>query len=772
MRHPLLTLAAVCALLAPMTLRAPQAQAATAPTAATAATPLNAPARVIVKFKEGTALARKQALSLTTASQVHAERAQELGQRVGIALKGGAGIAERTQVMTARGMSSAQLAARLAKEGDVEYAVVDKRRHVSSMAQTPNDPLFASVAGSQGPAVGQWYLKAPTANAAVAIGDIVSGINAPGAWDLTTGTSSVVVAVIDTGVRFDHPDLTGRFYPGYDFISDVATANDGDGRDADPSDPGDWITQAESDDANGQFKDCGASDSSWHGTQVSGIIGAATHNQMGMASVGRNVMLLPVRVLGKCGGYDSDIIAGMRWAAGLSVPGVPANTHPAKVLNLSLGGDGACDVSTGYPDAVAQINAAGAVIVASAGNSAGHAVAVPANCSGVIGVTGLRHVGTKVGFSDLGPEISISAPGGNCVNTTAGSACLYPILTTSNAGTTTPVVGTGIYTDSFNSSLGTSFSAPLVSGAAALVLSIAPNSTPAQVRSFLMSTARPFPTTGGDVGAAPGDAPVQQCVAPHKDPSGNFVDQLQCYCTTSLCGAGMLDVSAAVHAADTAAVPTAPLVSSSANPSVGASVTLDGSSASPITGRTIAAYQWSMSGSGGATIADPTAAVTTLTATAAGTVTVTLTVTDSVGATTSRSTVLAISSAPTAVIAPSATTTSVGTPITLDGSGSTASSGRSIATYTWAITSGGSLATLSATSGASVTLTPTGTGSVTVMLTVTDSAGVSGSTSTTLTLTAAPVSSGGGGGALGWQWLLALAAAVVALRRSARRGTV
>ena len=151
-----------------------------------------------------------------------------------------------------------------------------------------------------------------------------------------------------------------------------------------------------------------------------------------MAGVAPGVGVLPVRVLGKCGGYDSDIIAGMLWATGLPVPGVPANPYPARVINMSLGGDGAC--SAAYQDVVDQITAAGTVIVAAAGNSSGHAVAAPANCRGVIAVSGLRHVGTKVGFASLGPEVTIGAPGGNCVNTGANSPCLYPILTTSGLG--------------------------------------------------------------------------------------------------------------------------------------------------------------------------------------------------------------------------------------------------------------------------------------------------------------------------------------------------
>ncbi len=418
----------------------------------------------------------------------------------------------RTQGLRATGLSSSQLAVRLAAQADVEWAVPDRRRRRLAL---PNDGHFPGGQQFITPTVGQWYLRAPDAT-------VASAINAVGAWELTHGSAAITVAVLDTGVRFDHPDLVGKLHPGYDFIADRSTASDGNGRDGDASDTGDWTTAEQ----------CGpgeaASNSSWHGTQVAGLIGAASDNQTGMAGVGRRVMVLPVRVLGRCGGFDSDIIAAMRWAAGVSsLPTV--NPHPARVLNMSLGSSGSCDAS--YRDVVAELNAAGVSVVAAAGNETGLAVGVPANCPGVIAVAGARHFGSKVGYSSIGPEATIAAPAGNCVN--PSGACLYPLLSTTNAGTTTP--GANTYSDSFRSTLGTSFAAPLVAGTVGLTLSVDPALQPAQIRNLLQSSARPFPSSGSG-------AEVVACSVP------TLAEQLECYCTTTTCGAGLLDAGAAMLA--------------------------------------------------------------------------------------------------------------------------------------------------------------------------------------------------------------------------------
>ncbi|QPF75924.1 S8 family serine peptidase [Roseateles sp. DAIF2] len=504
-------------------------------------------ARVIVRFKAAAQSVRAKPLALRArameAADIAQTRAYGLGLRTGRSLAARLSLDERTHVITARGMSSAALAQRLAQDGEVEMVVVDQRRRHYA---TPNDSYYMT-GPSSGPAAGQWYLREPSAG-------IVSSINAPAAWDRTTGSNSIVVAVLDTGIRKDHPDLAAQIVGGYDMVgfssgssTALAIANDGNHADNDASDPGDWVTQA---DINGGSlgSTCTSEDvanSSWHGTRVAGLIAATSNNGQGIAGVAWGSKILPVRVLGKCGGYDSDIIAGMRWAAGVSVPGLPANPNPARVLNLSLGGSGSCG-TTGigalYRQAISEATARNAVVVAAAGNTEGLAVGLPGNCPGVITVAGLRHIGSKVGFSSLGSEVTLAAPGGNCVNVDAnGNAtgpCLYPILSTTNSGSQGPVANDERYVGG----VGTSFSTPLVSGVVALMLAQQPSLTPSQVANLLRSTVRPFVSSGATAGIA-------QCQAP------SATKQDECYCTTSTCGAGMLDAAAAVAAATPAPAP-------------------------------------------------------------------------------------------------------------------------------------------------------------------------------------------------------------------------
>lgn len=372
---------------------------------------------------------------------------------------------------------------------DVVVAEPDRIRTID---RVPNDPSYGS----------QWHYRAPTST--------VFGANLPPAWDVTTGSSSTVVAVLDTG-RLDHADLAGQWVPGYDFVSDSRIGNDGNGRDSNPNDPGDWITSTEN--SSGFFAGCGVSNSSWHGTHVAGTVAAATNNGLGVAGVGWGTKVLPVRVLGKCGGYDSDIIDGLRWAAGLTVSGVPANANPAQVLNLSLGGSGAC--STSWQSAINAVTAAGASVVVSAGNSNVNASnASPANCSGVITVAASGSTGSRAAYSNFGTTVEITAPGGD------SSVGLGGVLSTLNTGTQGPVA------DSYAWYQGTSMAAPHVAGAAALIKAVRPSATPAQVLAFLQQNITPFP-------------------------AGST-------CTTSSCGTGLLNVSAAVRAAASVPSPIGP----------------------------------------------------------------------------------------------------------------------------------------------------------------------------------------------------------------------
>ena len=575
--------------------------------------------RVIVKFRSNASVLSSSRSSAQSASAGSAgvQAASRMSARLGIALTDGRALGARTQVLKSSSLGSAALAKRLAQDSEVEWAVVDGRRFITSVT-APNDPLYPDnlSATLSDLTAGQWYLRAPTST-------YVSAINGPGAWTKATG-SNVVVAVLDTGIRPDHPDLAGKIVAGYDFISDAAIANDGDGRDSDPTDPGDWVSDADA--ATSTFSGCTVENSTWHGTQVAGIIGAASDNGLGMASVAPNVSILPVRVLGKCGGYDSDIIDAMRWAAGLSVSGVTTNTHPAQVINMSLGATGSC--SAAYQEAVSDVTAAGVVVVAAAGNES-VAAGAPANCPGVIAVGALRHVGTKAGYSSLGSAVAISAPGGNCGS---GTLCAYSILSTVNDGTTT--AGNNTYSDGTNYAIGTSFAAPMVSGTAALMLSLDSSLTPASVKSLLQSSARTFPTSGGSAG-------IGTCQAP----SGS-TEQDECYCTTSTCGAGMLDASAALSAVAALTPPTASVTLSASSVTAGTSVTLDGSASSGQNGASIASYSWAItSGSSLASFSGGTTGSTaTLVTSAAGSVTVTLTVTDSRGVSSSTAQTLTITS--------------------------------------------------------------------------------------------------------------------------------
>lgn len=547
--------------------------------------------RVIVKYK-ATSSILKQALSL--------DRAASLSTRLGLSVRSGQRIAERAEVVMASGISSEALAAKLADASDVEYAVPDRLRAIRAV---PNDALFS----------GQWYLQSAQ----------VAALRATEAWDQTTGASDVVIAVVDTGVRLDHPDLSAKILPGYDFISDAANAGDGDGRDADASDPGDYVSAADLSDTALQAV-CGSglvqSSSSWHGTRVAGIAAASANNSgIGIAGTSWGAKILPVRVLGKCGGYDSDIIAGMRWAAGLSVPGVATNPNVAKIINLSLGGTGTC--SAAYADAVAQLAAVGALVVASAGNESGP-VDTPANCAGVLAVGGVRHVGTKVGYSSLGSEVSVSAPAGNCINSSA--PCLYSIDSTTNLGTTTP--GANSYTDQTNYNVGTSFSAPQAAGVAALMRSVNPALSPADILTRIKASARAFPV----------DSSLPTC--PSVDSNG------QCNCTTTTCGAGLLDAPGAVTAALAPAVAISPLDSLI----VGTQIRLDGSGTVATSGRSIATWQWALvSAPTGAALTSVDTATTTLQATTAGAYVVSLTVTDDLGASGTTQTTLTVGTAPT-----------------------------------------------------------------------------------------------------------------------------
>lgn len=295
------------------------------------------------------------------------------------------------------------------------------------------------------------------------------GISALEAWGTTRG-QGVTVAVLDSGITA-HPDLDANVLPGYDFIAESAFSNDGNGRDSDPTDAGNWTVDDQC------FTGSKATPSDWHGTHVAGTIAAIANNNEGIAGVAPEAKIVPVRVLGACGGFDSDITDGIIWAAGGSVRGVPANQHPAQVINMSIGSEGTC--TTPYRQAIAQANKRGSIVVVAAGNNNFDASkSSPGNCEDVITVGATDKNGKRSYFSNYGSRVDVSAPGGDRRYWGGG------ILSTLNAGKTAP--GKADYAEY----QGTSMAAPHVAGIVALMKAVDPKLTYAQAKKVLQSTSQ------------------------------------------------------------------------------------------------------------------------------------------------------------------------------------------------------------------------------------------------------------------------------------------
>jgi serine protease len=422
--------------------------------------------RLIIKYKDDSApvaavKGARQASAVTLAPGLATARkaiVDRAGQQFGVLLKESHTIAtgarifklDRKMALADAGKVAAEL---MARDASVEYAEPDRMMHPLF---TPNDSMYTQ----------QWDFYETT-----------GGMSLPAAWDKSTG-AGIRVAVIDTGYR-PHADLAGQILAGYDFITDTTIANDGNGRDSDASDPGDWTAAGE----------CGAgqpaSNSSWHGTHVAGTIAALTNNGSGVAGIAYGAKIVPVRVLGKCGGYTSDIADGIIWASGGTVSGVPAIAARAQVINMSLGGSGTCDTTT--QNAINSARSRGTVVVVAAGNEATNASSSnPANCAGVIAVAATNRNGGRASYSNYGTIVDVAAPGGDTGN---------GILSTLNAGTKGPGA------DSYAAYMGTSMATPHVAGVVALMLAKNGSLTPDDVEARLKSSARAFPASCSGCGA-------------------------------------------------------------------------------------------------------------------------------------------------------------------------------------------------------------------------------------------------------------------------------
>ncbi|MEL7296071.1 MAG: S8 family peptidase [Pseudomonadota bacterium] len=421
--------------------------------------------QIIVKYHD-TGILQSAATDFATANGIAAARTRRLTSMLGgnarlkRRMANGASVYRLSAWRHKNDMQQALAA--LSNDPDVAYAEIDQL--LQPMA-TPNDARYNE----------QWHYFEAT-----------GGLNLPTAWDSSTG-AGVVVAVIDTGYR-PHVDLNANLLPGYDMISDTFVSVDGNGRDSDARDPGDASAAG----------DCGpgepARSSSWHGTHVAGTISAVTNNGTGVAGVAYGAKIVPLRALGRCGGFTSDIADSIIWASGGSVLGAPANANPADVINMSLGGGGACSATTQSAINTARNN--GSTIVVAAGNSNANTSGFnPANCSGVITVAATNRNGGRAYYSNFGSEVDVAAPGGDIRFGAAGG-----VLSTLNSGSNGPA------SDNYEFYQGTSMAAPHVAGLAALMLAEDSSLTPNQVESTIRNTARSFPASCSQCGTGIADA--------------------------------------------------------------------------------------------------------------------------------------------------------------------------------------------------------------------------------------------------------------------------
>jgi serine protease len=407
----------------------------------------------IVKYRDGAqersdAAAIDRGLARAAQAVVGTGRTPALGVRHFRRMSLGSDVIRTTRKLDR--VDAERLMRQIAADPNVEYVEVDARMYPTLI---PNDPFY-----NQQP----HYFNATT------------GVNLPNAWDKSTG-SGIVIAVIDTGST-PHSDLNANTVAGYDFITNTFISRDGNGRDANPNDEGDWNPVA-----NECFAGSTVRNSSWHGTHVAGTLAALTNNSVGVAGVAFGARIQHVRGLGRCGGTTSDIADGITWASGGTVSGVPANANPARIINMSLGGGGACSAT--YQNAINGAVGRGSTVVVAAGNSNGNAANFqPASCANVVTVGAINNTnGGRASFSNFGAAVDIAAPGVN-------------VLSTLNNGAQTQ--GTEAYAF-YN---GTSMASPHVAGIAALVQSRRlalglPLYTPTQLESQLKTRARAFPVT-------------------------------------------------------------------------------------------------------------------------------------------------------------------------------------------------------------------------------------------------------------------------------------